>query len=848
MPIYTKPPATISALDDFGHDLIGSGLALGAAAEEALLFSPTASIIAAGELATAEAGEPLGLAPRTGGLRFRQVPKLSAEALNEQFGIEGHLTFTEPETEEYGRIKNRNARAEQAREDVFRRADKGFLAGAARFGVGLAASALDPLNIASAFIPAAGPARFALASAGFARPAAFLGTKTLSARLATGAIEGTVGAAIVEPLVVAGARARGSDYDEYDSFLNLVFGGVLGGGLHAGLGKLGDVLDARRTVPDVVAAAPAEAREALTRTAVAQAAQGEVVEVGPIFERVLADEDAAARASAAPPPVAAEGLQAQFNPGFAARFSTTATTPAGRKVGIEYAVVEARSLITSQTDDLAVNPAFPQALQPRDRTRSVSALQINAIAAKLDPELLAASARAGDGAPIIGPDGVVESGNGRTLAIRRAYALGLDGAKRYRAYLEELGFKLDGFREPVLVRIRQGELSPQERAAFVLEANERDTAAFSATERAQSDARQITDEQIELYRGGDVTSAANRPFVRAFLRDVASPTEHGALVAKDETLSLEGQRRIQAALLARAYDDADLIAALTEVTDNDIRALGGALVDASGFWAQLRADARSGAIDAELDVTPQLLEAVKLVRQAREGGRNVKEFVKQDDFFSGAIDQRTEHFLRLFFRDEDFSKPRSRANVADVLAYYTQEARKSQAGPGLFGDKTSPEAILKQARSRLDGGLFQEPAGAASLLPVDARALPGRQADGGSRSGRGSRLSVEARQAGEAEGGAGPLRLPEPIDGAADPAASLRIAQEIEQAPDTLRPEDAEEALRDTLNELADQDQQAPLDAESKALLKAADDEIKAAKDYGEVVRAAAVCMKRRGL
>ena len=53
----------------------------------------------------------------------------------------------------------------------------------------------------------------------------------------------------------------------------------------------------------------------------------------------------------------------------------------------------------------------------------------------LRPEWLGESAKLSDGAPIIGVDNVVESGNGRTLAIARAYEQGK--AEDYKAFLEQ---------------------------------------------------------------------------------------------------------------------------------------------------------------------------------------------------------------------------------------------------------------------------------------------------------------------------------------------------------------------------------------------------------------------------
>ena len=172
--------------------------------------------------------------------------------------------------------------------------------------------------------------------------------------------------------------------------------------------------------------------------------------------------------------------------------------------------------------------------------------------------------------------------------------------------------------------------------------------------------------------------------------------------------------------------------------------------------------------------------------------------VKQHDFFSDSIDQRTENFLRIFFRDEDFAKPRARDKVADGARPSTRRRRaEAEAGPGLSETGRTPEAILNLARSRMDG--TQGPAGTASLFEADARIQQGISANGGPGGGRGARAPLEALERGEAGGGPGQLKIPEPIDSAADPEASVRASADVKDAPDALRPEDAEEALKGPL-------------------------------------------------
>jgi len=154
----------------------------------------------------------------------------------------------------------------EARKLVLNRSKGGFAIGAAQFGVGLVASMLDPINVASAFVPVVNTARFAALTNRYGKT---------GARLMTGGVEGAVGAALVEPIVLAAAAVeQDKDYTLMDSFMNVVFGKALGGGLHAVGGRISDAVT--QTRPDT--------RQVLTRSAVAQLAEGKNVNVTPIAQ------------------------------------------------------------------------------------------------------------------------------------------------------------------------------------------------------------------------------------------------------------------------------------------------------------------------------------------------------------------------------------------------------------------------------------------------------------------------------------------------------------------------------------------------------------------------------------
>ena len=270
-----------------------------------------------------------------------------------------------------------------------------------------------------------------------------------------------------------------------------------------------------------------------------------------------------------------------------------------------------------------MNPAFPPEIQPRDRARDASEGQIARIENGIRPELLADSPKAGDGAPFVGSDAVVESGNARTIALRRAYASGK--AEGYRAWLEQNAarFGLDpkevsAIRRPMLVRENTSNV---DRAEFARQANESTVAGMSETEQAATDAKRLPDvEGLVTNDSGEILTRQSEEFVRQFMRYVASPNALNQLMTADGRLSQRGVARIRNAVFARAYGDASIVAMLTESTEGNVRNLLAGMLRAAPDVARVRdlldAGAREGA-----DFAPDLVEAVRRYGLAREAGK-----------------------------------------------------------------------------------------------------------------------------------------------------------------------------------------------------------------------------------
>lgn len=126
-------------------------------------------------------------------------------------------------------------REQAARQQVMARANGGSFG--TQVAASISASLLDPLNIASAFVPVVGEARYAALLGRAAGPLGRAGV-----RAGVGAVEGAVGAAIIEPLPLLAAGLDQTEYGLSDSLANIALGGVLGGGLHTFGGAVSDAL------------------------------------------------------------------------------------------------------------------------------------------------------------------------------------------------------------------------------------------------------------------------------------------------------------------------------------------------------------------------------------------------------------------------------------------------------------------------------------------------------------------------------------------------------------------------------------------------------------------------------
>jgi len=390
--------------------------------------------------------------------------------------------------------------------------------------------------------------------------------------------------------------------------------------------------------------------------------------------------------------------------------TATVVTERGLSLPVRYKVVDARELVTSHDDALRANPAFPAELQPRDRTRAASEAQIAKIEGAINPELLAESPKAADGAPIIGADRVVESGNARTIALRRAYTSGK--ADSYRAWLvdnaDRFGMKaadVDRIEWPVLVRETAGKY---DRAEFARQANEAAQARMSAPEQAKVDAQRMPDlDRLVTNEDGTINVPQSREFIRDFFDSVVSPAELNDMIASDGRPSVAGLARIRNALFAKAYGDAELVAMLTESTDANIRNILGGLMRAAPAVAKLRDQIAAGARQP-LDFSKDLATAARLFSRLRSEGTSVESFLSQGALIDSPVTPEVAALLR-GLADNARSAPR----IADMLQRMIG-AVDALGDPRQGGMFDAPAAGVRDVAEAATGAMREEQATVAT--------------------------------------------------------------------------------------------------------------------------------------
>lgn len=390
-------------------------------------------------------------------------------------------------------------------------------------------------------------------------------------------------------------------------------------------------------------------------------------------------------------------------------------TAKGTKIATGFTVIEAEQLIASHDINGNVNPEYPQLFQPRDRSRDSSIAWIKKTAQQIDPDSLGRTSRADSGAPIVGKDRVVESGNGRTMALQEAYRAGT--AEEYREWLiseaEYFGLspeRVRAMKAPVLVRVRTTDI---DRRVFAIEANQDDKLTMTGSEKARADADRLDMALLaRLSDDGNLLAASNRDFVTGFLQSLGD-TEAAQYMTNDGKPTGALIARIQAAVFAKAYSDDRLLELTADASRPEVANILDALnaaapefilarsADADG--AQALAGQLADGVEKSLDqqAVDAIIQATNLVRKVRAEGGSVEEAINQMGLF-GDVPPATAA-MALFISNNNRSAKRLGVAFRAMAEFVRVEAERGQT-VDMFGEnqQASLQQILEAANRKLD--------------------------------------------------------------------------------------------------------------------------------------------------
>lgn len=248
-----------------------------------------------------------------------------------------------------------------------------------------------------------------------------------------------------------------------------------------------------------------------------------------------------------------------------------------------YELREAGDVVASH-DPVTFQPHknYPEGLQERAYHRDVSEqgkVRINAQVMR--PEFVVnTNPDAVNGPPIVTGDNVVLGGNSRTMSVQRAYREHPEQAEKFKRYLadhaHEVGLRpedVHGFKNPVLVRVVEGEHSPETQRVLVRQMNESFTQGMDPRTMQVAQGRRLTESAIkvlgqDMEEGETLNAFLGTPRAKRFLVElnragVIDRRNSNQYMKKDgSALNQDGRTMVARVLVGRVIGDAELLGSM----------------------------------------------------------------------------------------------------------------------------------------------------------------------------------------------------------------------------------------------------------------------------------------------
>jgi hypothetical protein len=331
------------------------------------------------------------------------------------------------------------------------------------------------------------------------------------------------------------------------------------------------------------------------------------------------------------------------------------TTARGRKIPVQYAVMEADEILTSNDFDGRSNPQYGD--KDVSGTRAIA-------------------------------------GNGRVTGIREAFKYPGRTEKYVEGMLADTSLHgvdqdvIADIKKPILVRIMPKEGLTRDIGD---ELNMSGMLELSPVEQSRNDLNRVDFDALAFDEDGEITNASLGQFINA------QPVEERAKLVDRGLPTRQARQRLENAIFARAYNDDDLIAMFAQADDAEARLVINALAQIAPQMAKLE-----GAGD--LDIRDIVTDAAKIIISGKRRGLKLKEIASQVDM---TVDPDTRIIVDLFAQNTRSNKQAIEAlnNAADIA--YRESIRPEE---GLFGAEPRMERreVVEQMRRGYEPGRTQD--------------------------------------------------------------------------------------------------------------------------------------------
>jgi len=413
----------------------------------------------------------------------------------------------------------------------------------------------------------------------------------------------------------------------------------------------------------------------------------------------------------------------------------------------KYRVVDLDDVIPSHNDNLSVNTSYPAELQPRLRDRAASKTQIDNIAKNLNPRaLLQDSGFIDTGPMIIGDDLVVESGNGRVLALRKASQDFPEQYEKYKAMMATMSSHfgisksdISEIKNPVLVRER---VTAVDRAKFAAEANVGAVMAMSPYEQALQDSGQLSPNIISnLAVGEDQTidqalrMRANDQIIKHFVGNIPS-TERAYIADEKGAINQQGIDRLKLAIFAKTYTgDAGkrLARIFGESADPMVKSIENAMFASLPDMAKAEGLIETKQRESELSIAPDMAEVVDTYASLKQTGLTIKDYLAQQAMFEERLNPFQKKLLEHL--DDIARKPKQvREMLRDIAGKVVDAPTKGQIG--MMGIEPLTKEVMVYGIINKQRATISKPAFQVASTPAIGEELEKPDAGGLESAGR----------------------------------------------------------------------------------------------------------------